>query len=141
MQNKTPDRFYIRKSNRKDYGSLLERGSPFEGKDNKHVFMMAMLTGFRDGSKLKLDKKFGFFRTEYLTPGELSIIKAIAIAETEDLDVLLDKKKVYSIAEEYAAGGIKLLKDRVSSGGYGSYIKKLEESLVDAFKKIEKTIK
>lgn len=96
-----------------------------------------MIAGFREGSRIELDKKEGFVRIEYLTLREKSIIKAIAVAEEGDLNVLLDKNKVYSIAEEYAAGGIKLLKNKVFSGDYGSYIKKLESELVEEFEKIE----
>jgi hypothetical protein len=44
--------------------------------------------------------------------------------------VLLDEQKVYSIAEQYATGGVKLLKNKVFSGEYGSYAKKLESDLL-----------
>lgn len=137
MVNKEPDRLYIRKSDRKDYERLLEKDSPFVGKENKDLFMGALITGFHEGTRLKLDKKKGFFLLYHLDDKEKSIIKAIAVAEEGDLNILLDKKKVYSIAEEYAAGGIKLLKDKVFSGGYGSYIKKLESELIDEFERIK----
>lgn len=133
-----PDRLYIRESDRETYNQLLDRVSPFADKDNKHVFIMALIVGFREKRRVKLDKRFGFIRSEYLSREEESIIKAIAVAEKEDLDILLDKKKVYSIAEEYAAGGIRLLKEEVTSS-YGSYIKRLESDLLDDFKKIDKT--
>lgn len=137
IKSKNPDRLYIRRSDKRDYDGLKSKGSPFKGKENKVLFVMAMITGFRDGSRIPLDKKEGFVRTEYVEGfREGTVIKAIAVAETGDLSVLLDKKEALSIAEQYAAGGIKLLKDRVFSGGYGSYAKKLEESLVIAFGKI-----
>jgi len=135
MINKEPDRLYIRKSDRKDYDRLLEKDSPFVGKENKDLFIMALIIGFHEGTRIKLDKKEGFFLLYHLNDKENSIIKAIAVAEEGDLNILLDKKKVYSIAEEYAAGGIKLLKDKVFSGGYGSYIKKLESELIDEFER------
>ncbi len=139
MQSKEPDRLYIRKSDKKDYDRLLERDSPLAGKENKVLFIMAMILGFHEGNKRELDKKEGYIRTEYLNPEEKSIIKAIAIAEEGDLNILLDKKKVYSIAEGYAAGGIRLLKDKALGGEYGSFGKKLESVLVKIFdKKIAK---
>jgi dnd system-associated protein 4 len=136
-ENKAPDRLNIRKSDRGDYARLLEKDSPFVGKENKDLFMMAMMIGFREGSRSPLDKKEGFVRIEYLNEKEKSIIKAIVVAEEGDLSVLANKGKVYSIAEEYAAGGIKLLKNKVFSGGYGSFIKKLESELVEEFEKIK----
>ena len=138
MNEKAPDRLYIRKSDRVEYSRLLEKDSPFKEKENKDLFMMAMVVGFHAGTRIGLDKKEGFIMVHYLNPKEESIIKAIAVAEEGSLDVLLDKKSVYSIAEEYAAGGIKLLKDKVFSG-YGSYVKKLESELVEGFQEIEKT--
>jgi len=137
MENKMPDRLNIRKSDRKDYNRLLEKDSPFAGKENKDLFMMALIVGFHEEIRVKLDGKEGFFLLYHLNDKENSIIKAIAVAEEGDLNILLDKKKVYSIVEEYAAGGIKLLKDKVFSGGYGSYIKKLESELIDEFERIK----
>lgn len=137
MVNKEPDRLYIRKSDRKDYDRLLEKDSPLVGKENKDLFTMALITGFHEGTRVKLDKREGFFLLYHLNNEENSIIKAIAVAEEGDLNILLDKKKVYSIAEEYAAGGIKLLRDKVFSGEYGSYIKKLESELIDEFERIK----
>jgi len=137
MVNKEPDRLYIRKSDRKDYDRLLEKDSPLVGKENKDLFTMALITGFHEGTRVKLDKREGFFLLYHLNDEENSIIKAIAVAEEGDLNILLDKKKVYSIAEEYAAGGIKLLRDKIFSGEYGSYIKKLESELIDEFERIK----
>lgn len=141
MDNKEPDRLYIKKSDFDDYKRLIEeKDSPLHGKDNKYLFMMAMCIGFHEGIKTELPvgNKKDYVRLEYLTDKERSIIKALAVAEEGNLDVLLDKKKVYSIAEQYAATGIKLLKDKVFSGGYGSFSKKLESELVDELKKIQK---
>lgn len=139
MKNNIPDRLYV--SNKDDYKRIQERDSPLAQKENKYIFMMAMVIGYKEGSRVNLPKgKEEWVRTEYLNSDEKSVIKAIAVAEEGSLDVLLDKKKVYSIAEEYAAGGIKLLKNSIFSGGYGSFIKKLESELVDEFKKFEKEL-
>jgi hypothetical protein len=54
--------------------------------------------------------------------------------------VLVDEGKVYSIAEEYAAGGINILKHKVLREEFGSYIKKLESELIDKYEKIKKSI-
>jgi len=133
---KGPDRFYINKEDRKDYESLLDRDSPFKDKENKDLFIMAMAVGYAEGSKTRLKKREGFFRESYLDVRERAIISALAVAEKGNLNVLLDKSEVFSIAEGYAAGGIRLLKDKVFSGEYGSYARKLETELVETFNKI-----
>lgn len=138
MDNKEPDRFYIRKSDIEEYKRLKERDSPLEKKSNKDLFILALSIGYFEGIRLELDNKEGFVRTEYLSDKDKSLISALAVAEEGSLDVLLDKKKVYSIAEEYAAGGIRQLKERVFSGGYASFSKVLESEMLDEFEKIQK---
>jgi len=112
---------------------------PFKGRENKELFLLAMGIGFHERSQKKLKSKEGYVRTEYLSDEEKAIIKSIAISKEGDLSILLDKKKVYSIAEEYAAAGIKILSEKVFGGEYGSYIKKLESDLVQIYReKIKK---
>jgi hypothetical protein len=132
-----PTRLYIDRSDREKYDRLLEKDGVFAGKDNKDIFMIAMAIGYSRGVRVKLTRKEGYVRFEYLKDRDKSIIKAVAVAATATLDVLLDKKKVYSIAEEYARGGIKLLVDMVFGGGFGSFEKKLESELVEEFEKIK----
>jgi len=134
-EEKGPDRFYINKEDRKDYERLLDRDSPFKEKENKDLFIMAMAVGYAEGNKTRLKKREGFFRESYLEDRDRAIICALAVAEKGNLNVLLDKRDVFSIAEEYAAGGIKLLKDKAFSGEYGSCARKLETELVEIFDK------
>lgn len=130
------DRLFIRKEAVESYERLKKEPSGFlRGKENKELFIMAMIYGFLNKSRLKLDKKEGFVREEYLNDEYRTVIKAIAIKE-DGLEVLLNLQKVYSIAEEYAAGGISYLKSDVLSKKGGSYIKRLEELLVGLYDKI-----
>ncbi|KXB08207.1 hypothetical protein AKJ58_00635 [candidate division MSBL1 archaeon SCGC-AAA385D11] len=138
MASKPPDRVYIDESDKEDYKDLLEdSNSPLEGTGNPDVFLLAAVTGFRKGERIELDSKYGWARTEYFDDKAKSVIKAIAVAE-EGLDVLLDKKKVYSIAEEYATTGVKLLKNDIFGRKYGTYIKELESDLKDIFESLSK---
>jgi dnd system-associated protein 4 len=137
-KEKTPDRVNIRKSDKKDYDRLKEKDSPFAGCENKDLFIMSMMVGFHEGSRLELDKKEGFVRTEYFSEREKAIIKAIAINEEANLEVLRDKEYVYSIAEEYAAGGIKILKEKALGDDFANYFKRLESDLNDELTKILK---
>lgn len=135
-KHKNPTRLNINKSDRKKYDKLLGKKSVFAGKDNKDIFMMAMVIGYSRGVKTDLTRKEGYVRFEYLKDRDKSIIKSIAVADTGTLNVLLDKRNVYSIAEKYAAGGIKLLVDMIFGSGYGSFKKKLESELIEEFEKI-----
>lgn len=136
MKSETPAVIFV--PSRGTYKQLQEKNSPLEGKDNKYIFMLAIAIGFRAKCRAILPKgKDDLIRTEYLSDLERSILKSIAVAEEGTLDVLLDKKKVYSIAEEYAAGGIQLLMDQIFRGGFGSYAKKLESDLVEDYKEIK----
>jgi len=141
-EEKKIDRFYVDKKDIDDFNRLKEKDSPFAGGQNKDIFLAAMVVGYHEGCRVKLKTKEGYFREEYLTPQETALIRALAVSEAANLTILLDKQKIYEIAEEYAAGGIKLLKGKVFSGEYGSYAKKLESDLLRTYEKItEKQLK
>jgi len=137
---KKVDRIYVDKKDLPDFNKLKEKGSPFENCQNKEIFLAAMVVGYHEGGRIELKNREGYFREEYLSDEERTLIRAIAISEMEDLNVVLDEQKIYSIAEEYATGGISLLKAKVSSGEYGSYVKKLESELLRTFDKIGKNL-
>ena len=136
MRDNIPFRLSIRKSDRSEYERLKEKDSPLRDRVNKDLFMMTMITGFCENNKVKLDARDGFIFDNYLTPRDLTIMKAIAIAELDSLSILLDKKQVYSIAEEYAAGGILLLKNDIFGGEYGSYAKRLESKIIEKHREL-----
>ncbi len=135
---KKPDRLYVDKDDFKDFKLLQdEKDSPFHKRENKDVFIMAMMIGLKNGPRIPLKNREGFFREEYLTNEERSIIKAIAISEEKKLSVLLDMEKVYQIAEEYAKAGIKYLKDSVFKKRDGSYLNRLESELLEDFERLQ----
>jgi len=132
------DRFYVDKKDFDDFNRLKQKDSPFAGAQNKEVFLAAMVLGFYEGCKIGIKKKTGYFRESYLNDKERTLIRSIAVADAGRLNVLLDKPKVRSIAEQYATGGIAILKSRIFHGEYGSYAKKLESELLRAYEKIRK---
>ncbi|ODS32698.1 MAG: hypothetical protein SCARUB_02194 [Candidatus Scalindua rubra] len=94
MKTETPDRLYVRKVDLRDLDNLKkERNSSLYGRDNKEIFIMAMTLGYYNESKTPLERKEGYFREEYLNDDDRSLIKAIAVYDEGNLDVLLDKKK------------------------------------------------
>ena len=96
-----------------------------------------MSFGYHLGEREPVTERKDFFLSKYLDDVDIYLIQALAIAETNSLEVMLDKKEVYTIAEEYATGGLKILKDMVLSGTYGSFSKKLEVDLIDKFETLK----
>lgn len=140
MENNEPATINVEEAYYADFERLIAKDSPLRGRDKKHIFIMAMVKGFLMKSRKEVKKKHsgGYFRVEYLLPPEKSLIKAIALYEEKDLTIYSDPKKIYSIAEEYASGGIKYLKDDILSKQHGTYVKRLEADLVEKVKKILK---
>jgi len=135
-EQKKVDRIYVDKKDISSYDILRQKPSPFANGQNKDIFLAALVVGYHEGVKLPLKSKEGYFRTEYLKSEEKALIKSIAVATTGDLNVLLDEQRIYGIAEEYATGGISLLRDRVQNDSYGSYAKKLENELLQIFSRV-----
>ena len=126
------DRLFVDKKDFDDFNRLKEKDTPFAGVHNHEIFIAAMVTGYHEGCKIELKNRKEFFFEKDLTKEENALINAVAVAEGGGLNVLLDKQRIYSIAEQYATGGISLLKAKVLSGEYGSYAKKLESDLLRA---------
>jgi len=102
------------------------------------MFMMTMALGFKRKSRVPLKKgKDGLSRLVDFKDYNITLIKSLALKETKDVNVLLNDEEIYKIAEEYANGGIKIIKNFVIGEDPGSYIKKLCTELLEISKKIE----
>jgi len=79
--------------------------SPFA--TNKDIFMLAACLGYRSGRRqvLPSGKKLDIRESVFLE-SDLAILKAIAIADTGDVEVLSQPGEILRIAEEYAQSGI-----------------------------------
>ena len=140
MNESVPDRLYIEEKDREECYDLLRKQKAFEDKENLDMFMTAMIIGYSNKSRLPIKKRENFILTKYLSEDQLYVIYAIAIDETGDLSILLDKKETYKIAEEYANSGVRMLKDMVMGEDPGSFVQKLEAIIFDSSKKIEKAV-
>jgi len=139
MKREGPKVINVGNRDKKDFDLLKEdKSSFFYGREHKEVFLMAMVYGFLNNNykPLRERHKGGHCRVETLNETDITLIKAIAVKKTGSLDVLLNLKEVYSIAEQYATGGISYLKDAVFSKQHGDYTKRFEELLVELHKKI-----
>ena len=110
---KAPDRILIGEGDREIY-ERLKKTSFFEGKDNKDIFLMALAWGFHNGKSSPITNKETFFLLTTLEEHEKSIINAIAVYVKDDVEVLLNKKEVYDIAQEYGICGCKVADKMIS---------------------------
>jgi dnd system-associated protein 4 len=74
----------------------------------KDVFMWAICLGAQQGKRRSLTgKKVTVFRwAQFDSQVDIPLLKAIAIAEVGDVDILLRRNDILAIAEEYANAGI-----------------------------------
>lgn len=132
---KIPDRLYIDKDDRQLY-EKLEEEEMFNGRTRKEEFLFTMAIGFKNKIKRPLDKNEGFFLTKDLRPEDETLINALAIWETNSVDVLSNKEEVFKIAEEYAHGGVRILHDSIGSTQFGSFSKQFEKTLHEIYEEL-----
>lgn len=85
-------------------GSSIEQ-APF--RTLKDVFMLAVVLGYRRGSRRPISSSSRHtIRKEVFLDNDYHLLKAIAIATTGDVEVLMSQSDVLTIAEEYAQVGI-----------------------------------
>lgn len=81
----------------------------------KDVFMWAVCMGIQKGQKKAVTgKKVPIFRwAQFDSQTDVPLLKAIAIAESGDVSILLKRNDILMLAEEYANGGLYNLRDSV----------------------------
>ena len=135
-----PDRLNIDKKDRELY-KILDLEEIVKFKDNggtrtrREQFIFAMAYGFNNGVKRPLNTTEGFVLEKDLHKEDYALLDAIAIYDTDSVEVLADRKAVFKIAEEYAHAGIMLLSDKIKSSQLGLYEKELEKALFEIFSK------
>jgi len=120
------------------YKSLGKEVLNFKERDNKEQFLFALATGFKYESKSELNRKQWFFRSSYLLPKDISLLRAVALFETKDVGILNNWAKIFEIAEMYAHSGIKLLCANINKTPLGRFEKKLEEELIEEIQLMNK---
>lgn len=92
------------------YKQLTEGSNPLDApfRTMKDLFMFATCLGVKLGIRRSLNsKKLTVFRwAQFDSQTDIPLLKAIAIAETDDVSVLLRRNDILTIAEEYANAGI-----------------------------------
>lgn len=105
---------YRELAKRTDKDSSVEETEtrPFEFM--KNLFMLATIIGYRDKKRIPLGKATDIFSWQTFSVDEVSLLNALAVADTNSVDVLRDQKEILRIAEEYANGGIVQIIEEVS---------------------------
>lgn len=129
-----PDRIDIEKGER---DTLYDNIDIFKNKSRKEQFIFAMAIGYKNKVKRKLETREGFFLIKDMRLDDEALINAIAINDTNSVEVLANKEDVFRIAEEYAHAGIKLLFDKIESTQFGSFEKQFEKELFDAYNELD----
>lgn len=92
-------------------GSNVEQ-APF--RTHKDVFMLAVALGFQRGTRRSAPSHSKHtIRKEVFTDLDYHLLKAIAIATTGDVEVLMRQGEVLTIAEEFAQVGIHEVKSNL----------------------------
>ena len=123
--------------NSKETYELISKKFAGAGKapTNLDLFIFAMCYGFRNGNKVDSIQKSGTgVRVEYLKPADELLMAAIQFAESGKTENLLDQEERYEIAEKYAEGGIRLLKDL--SEQQGDFLQDISGQVVQEFQAI-----
>lgn len=81
----------------------------------KDAFMWAAVLGYEMGDRRPLTgKREGIFRwSVFTTQVDVPLLKAIAVADSGDLNILTSQDAILTIAEEYANAGIHELRARL----------------------------
>jgi len=120
------------------YKSLGKEVLNFGEREEKEQFLFALATGFKYHDKSELSRKHPYFRSSYLLPKDISLLRAVALFETKDVEILNNWAKIFDIAEMYAHSGIRLLFENVKNTPLGKFEKKLEEELIEKIQLMNK---
>ena len=97
----------------KIYDNLRKSYGLFKNLQYIDVFSIALIYGLKEGYRTPLEKKgssIGRVVESVIDNSELRyLMKIIAVDEENSLDVLLDADKYFTISEEYAKTGLKIL--------------------------------
>ena len=79
------------------------------------MFVYAASLGQAMGASRPLRKKVYVFKwVSFSEQEDVPILEALAVAKTEDLAVLEDRTRILEIAEEYATGGVDILRQELT---------------------------
>jgi len=112
------------------YDRLLnDTQSPFKGLEMQDVFLYSAIFGFLDGKPEILKERIPQIPISAFPEKSKSLLLAMAIAHSGDIDVLFDVSNVIKIVEQFANRGIILLEDLIKRGQIGDPEKRIESAI------------
>jgi hypothetical protein len=117
----------------KDYYTGWKDGRSFTifaGKDQKDLFLFAMALGYYNRQKSPVTEKQNNIPVQALNERQKWAVLPIGVIEKGDLVSLKDETSIYSLAEQYANEGMKILKSQMDKNEL-NYSKALEAELRD----------
>jgi len=133
--NRAVDRLYVGKGDKDLYDKMVQE-SILKNTTRKEQFLLAMAYGIRSNVRRKIEQREEFFLRKDLLLEDEAMLDAIAIRADNALDVLSSKVQIFSIAQEYAHAGIRLLAAEIEGTSYGSFEKKFEKELFETYETI-----
>ena len=111
-------RIYIEESYHGTYKALTtanadENEPPFE--TMKDLFVLAAFLGYLMEKRVPLKNKADFAWDALKDEEYAPLLRALALAATEDIKVLTNSGRILTIAEEYANAGIELIQKQVEN--------------------------
>lgn len=84
-------------------------------KTMKDVFLWAVALGYKRGERRPIaGKKLTIFRwAQFSSQTDIPVVKAISLADGNDINVLLSQDEMLNVVEEYANSGIHDLRSRL----------------------------
>ena len=116
------------------YYADLSEHNILRGK-NREKFIFAMVYGYKNKADIPLDNRDsgGYWRFFESDPISRALVFSVSFNDMQDLKINSESDLwgIIHKAEEYAHGGIRLLKNRWENVPHSSYWNKLEEGLFD----------
>lgn len=130
----TQDRLYIAESTYEIYknSKILDQSMT-----NTEKFFVAMSLGYKMGARLPINsKKKDLVLSKYLTIENMALLNALAIKEEENISVISNLEKIFTISEEYANAGIREIGRIEKNSSFDEHTKKFEKLINDHIKSL-----
>lgn len=134
------DRVKINKADREKYAEIKDSNGDLKGCENSDILMIAAMMAFYEKGPNSIKDcppaNEAFVLENYLSETQENIMKVLAVATKNDINVLSDKSEIFKITENYATVGIPILYKKYFADQY-DFIEVMEEMLIDFCNKHE----
>ncbi len=104
----------------------------FEKRRLADIFFYAAIMGFKKGRSAKLKKRMPNIPVSAFSDRQLGILLTLAIANADDVDILMKKNAARDIIEEYANRGIDELDSIIIPSAHrDEYMEQLKRAILD----------